>query len=161
MVVRQKCRFQKAHSVPMSASRSIFAHSHSPWRVLEKLPQSRFLRHDLRPSYCVASYQKSSPFQSILHPVLQLPIFSVQRGRTQSHSLLKPPFAMFPVDVVKEDSSRLSQLISEHAPVPTRDMKGEISLTGSRSRDTQSAPTTSSPGRTARRRRRTRASRCT
>lgn len=46
------------------------------------------------------------------------------RGRTQSHSLLKPPLAIFRVDVVKEDSSRLSQLISDHTPTQISDMRG-------------------------------------
>lgn len=44
-------------------------------------------------------------------------------GRTQSHSLLKPPLATFRVDTVKEDSSRLFQLISDHASTQTFDSK--------------------------------------
>lgn len=40
------------------------------------------------------------------------------RGRAQSHSLLKPPLATFPVDAVKEESSRLFPKASaSHAPI--------------------------------------------
>lgn len=37
----------------------------------------------------------------------QWPLVSESRNSTQSHSLLKPPLAMFSVDAVKEESSRL------------------------------------------------------
>lgn len=44
-------------------------------------------------------------------------------SRTQSQSLLKPPLAMFRVDTVKEESSRLFQFISNHASVQPFDTR--------------------------------------
>lgn len=109
--------FNNGHSVPLFAKRSLSA-AHTRFCV--------YLRTIRNPGFFVATESRATAWP--LPKTSSLPkytptdkafpqCFRGSRDRTQPHSLLKPPLAMFPVDTVKEDSSRLFQLISGHSPI--------------------------------------------